>query len=155
MMLQIGVSDNNLQRELGGIRNPTLDTFSEKIEGFEQAKRTMSGSAYGLAVSRNNTNVGRRNTNAANKSQNKSQPNRNRGEGDRCLALRGKCFRCARSDHMIPQCSYPETVKCNLCGAVGHVTPACSRRQSAQVMQPQHISSHASSSPSSSTRYRL
>ena len=41
MMLQIGLSDRNLQRELGAIRNPTLDTFSEKIEGFEQAKRTV------------------------------------------------------------------------------------------------------------------
>ena len=39
-MLQIGLSDNNLQRELGAIRNPTLDAFSDKIEGFEQAKRT-------------------------------------------------------------------------------------------------------------------
>ena len=37
MMLQIGLTDSNLQRELGGIRNPTLDAFSEKIEGFEQA----------------------------------------------------------------------------------------------------------------------
>ena len=35
MMLQIGLSDQNLQRELGAILNPTLDTFSEKIEGFE------------------------------------------------------------------------------------------------------------------------
>ena len=83
-------------------------------------------------------------------------PNRNRGERDRRLALRGKCFRCARSDHMIPQCSYPETVKCNLCGAAGHVTPACSRRQSAQVMQSQQISSHASSSsPSGPTSHQL
>ena len=38
MMLQIGVSDSNLQRELGSIRHPTLDAFTEKIEGFEQAK---------------------------------------------------------------------------------------------------------------------
>ena len=37
MMLQIGLTDSNLQRELGRIRNPTLDAFSEKIEGFEQA----------------------------------------------------------------------------------------------------------------------
>ena len=46
MMLQIGLSDQNLQRELGAIHNPTLDTFSEKIEGFEEARRTMSGNAY-------------------------------------------------------------------------------------------------------------
>ena len=33
---QIGLSDQNLQRELGAIRNPTLDSFSERIEGFER-----------------------------------------------------------------------------------------------------------------------
>ena len=36
-----------------------------------------------------------------------------RGERSRHVALREKCFRCAKSDHMIPQCSYPKTVKCN------------------------------------------
>ena len=38
MMLQIGLSNSNLQRELGAIRNPTLDAFNDKIEGFEQAE---------------------------------------------------------------------------------------------------------------------
>ena len=51
---------------------------------------------------------------------------------------------------MIPQCSYPETVKCNLSGTLGHVTPACSRRQSAQMMQHHQIPQHASSSGQSS-----
>ena len=30
MMLQIGLSDHNLQRELGAIRNPTLDTLVKR-----------------------------------------------------------------------------------------------------------------------------
>ena len=60
IMLQIGLSDHNLQHELGAIRNPTLDTFSEKIEGFEQSKRAMSGNAYGHAVTRTNANAGRK-----------------------------------------------------------------------------------------------
>ena len=144
MMLQIGLSDSNLQRELGAIRNPTLDAFKEKIEGYEQAKRTMSGSAHGLAVSRRIANAGRRKGGAVNKPQSRNASSKNKGERDRRIALRGKCFRCARADHMITQCSYPETVKCNLCGALGHVSPACSRRQSAQVLQHQHITSHAS-----------
>ena len=38
MMLQIGLSDTSLQRELGAVCNPTLATFNEKIEGFEQAR---------------------------------------------------------------------------------------------------------------------
>ena len=40
MMLQIGLSDGQLRRDLGGIREPTLKSFSEKIECFEQAKKT-------------------------------------------------------------------------------------------------------------------
>ena len=145
MMLQLGLSDTNLQRELGSIRNPTLEAFKEKIEGYEQAKRTMSSSAHGLAISRGAPGSGRRGGGAANKPPNSNNPNKNKGERDRRIALRGKCFRCAKADHMITQCSYPESVKCNLCGAMGHVSPACSRRQSAQVLQHQQIP-HASSS---------
>ena len=33
MMLQIGVSDTALQRELGAIKNPTLPAYNMKIEG--------------------------------------------------------------------------------------------------------------------------
>ena len=44
------------------------------------------------------------------------------------------------TDHLLPQCTYPESVKCNLCGTVGHVTPACSRRQVAQMAQQHHLS---------------
>ena len=56
MMLQIGLSDSSLQRELGAVRNPTLVAFNVKIEGFEQARRTVTSSAYGNAVSRGNPN---------------------------------------------------------------------------------------------------
>ena len=101
-MLQIGLSDSNLQRELGSIRNPTLDAFTERIEGFEQAKLTMATNAHGLAASRGNANGGRRPNVASGRNASKPQPNRNRAERDRRLALRGKCFRCARADHMIP-----------------------------------------------------
>ena len=53
MMIQIGLSDPFLQRELGAVRNPTLEAFNEKIGGFEQARRTTSSTAFGNAVSRN------------------------------------------------------------------------------------------------------
>ena len=35
------------------------------------------------------------------------------GARENGAALRGKCFRCAKGDHMIPSCTYPEMVKCN------------------------------------------
>ena len=50
MMLQIGTSDPALRRELGAIRNPTLNNFNEKIEGFEQARKTEMSSAHGLVA---------------------------------------------------------------------------------------------------------
>ena len=56
MMLQIGLSDGQLRRDLGAIRDPTLKAFSEKIEGFEQAKKTEPDLAYGNTVSKVSSN---------------------------------------------------------------------------------------------------
>ena len=101
MMLQIGLSDPSLQRELGSVRNPTLEVFNEKTKGFEQARRTVSINAYGNAISHSNANSGRRNSGQPGQSANKNTASRGKGERDRRLALRGKCFRCARPDHMM------------------------------------------------------
>ena len=133
MLLQIGLSDGQLRRELGAIRNPTMASFSEKIEGFEQARRTEPDSAYGNAVSKASPN--RRPSTQGGRSSARGNVSRNWGERDRRITLRGKCFRCAKADHMMPSCSYHESVKCNLCGATGHITPACSRRQVAHSAQ--------------------
>ena len=62
MMLQIGLSDSSLQRELGTVHNPTLALFSEKIEGFEQARRTLTSSAYGNAVSHTGNSTNKHNS---------------------------------------------------------------------------------------------
>ena len=35
---------------------------------------------------------------------------------------------------MVPNCSYPESVKCNTCGLTGHIAPACARRQNVQAI---------------------
>ena len=142
MMLQIGASDPALRRELGAIRNPTLANFNDKIEGFEQARKTELSSAYGLAAKgtppkRQNNPPGR----------NSSKPNQNKGgsERSRCAALRGRCFRCSREDHLLPQCSYPSSVKCNTCNGQGHISPACGKRQAANLSQ----AAQPTSSPSS------
>ena len=100
MMLQIGLSDSQLRRELGAIRNPTMASFSEKIEGFKQARRTEPDSAYGNAVFRVPPNC--RTSSQGGRPPNRNNVSRGRGERDRRLALRGKCFRCAKADHMIP-----------------------------------------------------
>ena len=80
-----------------------------------------------------------------------SNPNQSMGERSRRIALRVRCFRCAKGDHMIPNCTYPETVKCNTCGSQGHIAPACSRRQNAQATS----SSSPSTAPSASSQLAI
>ena len=142
-MLQIGTSDTALQRELGAIKNPTLPAFNMKIEGFKQARKTTASTADGNAASKLSSQC--RPSAPAQPRNNRSSNNRGRGEHDHRLALRGRCFRCAKDDHMLPQCSYPADIKCNLCSSTGHITSACSRRQNARLTQQhRHSSSPAS-----------
>ena len=103
MMLQIGASDPALRRKLGSIKNPTILAFNDKIEGFEQARKTESSSAYGLAAK---GTPARRNQNPST-SRNNQCAGQTRGSGERSrrAALRGRCFRCAKEDHMLSQCS--------------------------------------------------
>ena len=105
MMLQIGLSDSHLRRELGAIRNPTMATFSEMIEGFEQARKTEPEAAFGNAAQR--PAPSRRQQAQGGRASNRNSAPRNHGEKDRRITLRGKCFRCAKNDHMLPACSYP------------------------------------------------
>ena len=53
MMLQISISDSPLQRELRAIRNPTLPAFSNKLEGYELARKTVAHSAFELSAKGN------------------------------------------------------------------------------------------------------
>ena len=101
-MLQIGASDSALQKELGAIQNPTLPAFNRVIEGYEQARKTTAPPAHGNAASKNTP---RRPSDQNQQKNNRSSNPRGRGEKDRRLALRGRCFRCAKEDHMLPQCS--------------------------------------------------
>ena len=126
MMLRIGASDTAFQCELGATKNPTLPAFNVKIEGFEQARKTTASTAFGNAASKSPSQ--RRPPASTQPKNNHPSNNRGKGEHDRRLALCGRCFCCAKDDHMLPQCSYPVDVKCNLCSSQGHITPACSRR---------------------------
>ena len=147
MMLQIGLSNQGLQRELGSIRDPTLQSFTKRIEGYEQGLKSTRSSVFMNAATRGPTP--RRPANQASRN-NPSNANRGRGERSRRIALHGKFFRCAKGDHMIPNCSYPELIKCNMCGLTGHIAPACARRQNVQA-----ISSSSPASTSSPARLAI
>ena len=53
---------------------------------------------------------------------------------------------------MIPNYTYPDTVKCNTCGSQGHIAPACSRRQNAQATSS---SISPSTAPSTSSQLAI
>ena len=55
MMLQIGLSDQGLQRELGSIREPTLQSFMEKIEGYKQGLKSTGTSVFANAATKGAT----------------------------------------------------------------------------------------------------
>ena len=131
IMLQIGASDPSLRRELGSIKNPTLLNFNDKIEGYEQARKTESSTAFGLVAKGSS----QKRSQGAQPAKNTQKSNQNQGgiERSRRAALRGRCFQCAREDHMLPQCSYPASVKCNACNNLGHISPACGKRQVANA----------------------
>ena len=90
MMLQIGISDPALQWELGSIWNPTLAAFNDKLEGYEQARRTTNSTAFGNAASRGASN--RRPPAHNSRPAPRTNISRGRGEQDRGIALRDKCF---------------------------------------------------------------
>ena len=119
MMCQIGVSGPALQHELGDIKTPTLSTFSEKLEGYEQA---CTQSAFGLAATRGAPPCQAPSSGQA-RNTSRSNPACGRGERDRRLALHGKCFHCASDNHMLPQRTYPDSIMCNTCSATGHISP--------------------------------
>ena len=60
----------------------------------------------------------------------------------------GKCFRCGRPDHLMPECKVSSSVKCNSCNNTGHLSTACSKCQSArstQLQQPAPLTESADS----------
>ena len=93
MMLQIGLSDQGLQRELSSIREPTLQSSMEKIEGYEQGLKSTGSSVFANAATKGPTPRRSAPQNSRNTSSN---PNRGKGERSRRIALHGKCFRCAK-----------------------------------------------------------
>ena len=120
-----------------------LPSFKEKIEGYEQARKTTSSStAFGNTASKGSSQ--RRPPEGLAQPSSRSRAPRGRDERDRCLAWRGRCFHCAKENYLLLHCNYPENVNCNLCSATGHITPACSQLQNVCAIQQLPASAPAS-----------
>ena len=114
----------------------SIPAMNDKLECHEQARKTITQSAFGLAATKGDQ-PRRPSSSGPSKNSQRSAPECGRGEQDRRLTLRGKCFCCARNDHMLPQYSYPTSVKCNICANVGHIyfSFVCGKRQNVSMAQ--------------------
>ena len=73
-------------------------------------------------------------------------PDRGLGKQKQRIALQRRCFWCARDDHMLPQCTFPDTVKCDTCAATDHISAAYGRSQNIRSVQHNTPSSSSTSS---------
>ena len=69
---------------------------------------------------------------------NSNPPPPSREEIKRREMMQGRCFRCGRSDHMLPDCTMPAHRTCGICGKRGHAKLACSKNSAnaAAASQP-------------------
>ena len=153
LMYPLGVKDEVLRRELCKVQQPNLADFDAILEvhPLMEASEKL----------RNKTAQANRATGPAKKSPSSSSSTSPRikiteEEKKRRKAIRGKCYRCASADHMIPGCKVPATVTCKLCNIQGHISPAClkstsSARASAADSSPDSGQLQLQYSPSSTT----
>ena len=131
LMYQLGVQDEVLRRELCKVRQPNLAEFDAILEAHAlmeaseklRSKTAQSNRAAGQA----------KKPSSGSSSSNPQRIKITEEEKARRKAIRGKCYRCASGDHMIPGCKIPGTVVCKSCNNQGHITPACLKTSSARA----------------------
>ena len=119
LMYQLGVKDEILRRELCKVQRPNLAEFDAILEAHAlmeaseklRAKTVQANRASGPAKKFSSSGSPRIKITEEEKKRRK--------------AIRGKCYRCASGDHMIPGCKVPATATCKLCNMQGHISPAC------------------------------
>ena len=121
-MYQLGVKDEVLRRELCKVQRPNLAEFDAILEAhalMEASEKLRQKTAQANRAS------GPPKKSSSSSSSGSPRIKITEDEKKRRKAIRGKCYRCASGDHMIPGCKVPATVTCKLCNAQGHISPAC------------------------------
>ena len=126
------------KRQLLEVQNPTLQKFDRVVSSFDQAKKQLSEIKPPAQASQAFSQRGKpkqkttqsriseqRTRREASRQRSSYQPSRE--EQLRREKLYGKCFRCGKSDHVLPDCTRPAHLSCGTCGKKGHAKLACSR----------------------------
>ena len=165
----MGVKDNALREKLLEIQNPNIEKFDRAMDAYDQAKKQLadmkrpasaSSSSSSRGKNTGKTDTRRQSRGAAGGSGSNTGSNSNntssyREETKRREMLQGRCFRCGRADHMLPDCTQAAHRTCGICGKRGHSKGACSKNSAnaAAATQPdsslqQHMHNLSLNSPS-------
>ena len=102
------IRSNELREKLLEINNPTLEKFDRMVDSYDQAKKQIGDMRQPANMSASQA-VFRGKQRSDNRPQRSNGPNRQRPEIpreelDRRKNLTNRCFRCGKSDHLLPDC---------------------------------------------------
>ena len=127
LMYQLGVKDKVLRRELCKVQRPNLAEFDAILEAHALMEASEKLRAKTVQANRAS---GPAKKSSSSSSSSSPRIKITEEEKKRRKAIRGKCYRCASGDHMIPGCKVPATATCKLCNMQGHISPACLKSSS-------------------------
>ncbi len=130
LTLVSGLRDLRLKEKLSEIETPTLHAFSVLVDAHMHSRAT-AGEAAAVGNKSSPYQQGKKNPNkrGGNNNNNNQRPGISDAEKKRREIMKGKCFRCGKSDHFANVCTVPKDVKCHKCNNTGHTQAACVKSQ--------------------------
>lgn len=122
MLGRTGCSDTRLKEETSELETLTTAAFNILIDAHMHAKASTAKPATSCGPTANkqkNTGRGEQNNSGGERNQVSDTEKKCR------QIMKGKCFRCASSDHFTNNCSLAIDNKCNKCSVQGHIAAAC------------------------------
>jgi len=124
LMYMLAVSDDSLRDRLGEEPDPDIDKFKAILTAY--GNRQITSREFGNSASAHRVGPPSKQRGG----QGGNRPPRlqlSDAEKARRKSIKGRCFRCGGSDHMMPACRHPSSVVCNSCKQVGHMSAVCGK----------------------------